>query len=189
MATGDIYPNGDNGTNQWTAIGCTLHHDCIDEDKGSPSMSDNIGAIQPGGQDNFVEDFDMGSITITEATSVTVYAYGYGGATYGGDAEVDFYDGNSWQGYQNLGLPIGVTPEWRNKTFGSLSMNQTALDNCRVRFRADIGASKQSVVIGAVYAVVTFSSGWSHKFNGVANSDIAKINGVSISDIAKVQGV
>lgn len=33
------------------------------------------------------------------------------------------------------------------------------------------------------------ASGWSHKFNGVANASISKINGVAIANISKVNGI
>lgn len=189
MATANIQPNGDSSV-QWTLIGAATHAGAVNEDEGSPSTAENIGATNPMGMDGYVDDFHMETVgSVSSVSQIQVYAYGSGGATYGGDASVDLYDGSSWQGYHSLSFFAGSN-SWKSYTFTGLSMTQTDLDNCRVRFRADVSVSKSSVTIHCVYAVVTYTGtgGYGNNFNGVASANIGKISGVATADIDKVKG-
>ncbi len=194
MATTEIVPNADTILIDWSPATPPSHESLIDEPRGSPNTGDLISASEPLGEDAVVDEFYMSSYSpITSASQVVVYAYCNGAATYGGNAEVGFWPGyGSWLGYQSL--IVGIGWGWRNKTFSGLTMTQTNLNDCRVRFRADVPLDKQVVQIACVYAVVTYiytppPTGYGHDFNGVPAANISSVMGVPTANIDKINGV
>lgn len=187
MTTGDIIPNADSSV-AWSVTPAGAHEAVIDESKASPSMADAILATQIGGYHGAVDDFHTSTLSpITNVTQIQVYAYGI---TLDGGALVDLYNGSGWEGYQDIGIPTSTG--WCSYTFTGLSMNQTNLNNCRVRFQASVSVSKATVNIGCVYAIVTYTytpPGYGHDVNGVPAANIGSVNGVPTANILSVNGV
>ena len=107
---------------------------------------------------------------------------------------MDFYDGNAWRGYQAVTCTVGSWV-WYNRTFAGLSMDQTDVDNARIRFRANVAGTKQIIMIATVYAVVTYTEppppeGYSSGNPlGIPYTKVGSVMGIPISKIGKVKGV
>lgn len=190
MATGEIVPDADI-TIQWFASGSPAEGE-IDESHASPNILDYIQASQALGHDNLICEFHCSSISdVGEATSVIVYTYAEGIATFGGHADVDFSpDGTNWEGYQAMTFAVGSWG-WHQRIFPGLSMSQADLNACRVRFRANVPISKQAAQIACVYLVVTYTapSGYGHDYMGVPAANIDNVCGVPTANIASIKGV
>lgn len=186
MATATIRPNGDNGPNAWMidSGSCALHHDCVDE--VTPD-----GNILFEGQSGFLdlESFDMDNVPSDVGTITGIKVWYYGKQVSAGSASIFYYDG-AWQG--PLGLTVLVTYSWSSVEWTGLTLTKAQGDALAIRMRAETLSKGQVIYCNTLYAVITYSlavSGWGHKFNGVANANIAKINGVAIANIAKINGV
>ncbi len=187
MATYEIVPQSD-VTAQWTSTG-TPHADEINEDKDTPVQADNIQALDS--DDNDIDDFNMTTDTIS-VNIISAEVFMYFIQAPANVFEVDFYDGSSWQGYQLLAEDHLIA--WSSRTFAGLNMNQTAVNNCRVRFRAGVIGKGFGPLIATVYVVLDdgVSVGGPtgiEKVYGIDSSAIAKKYGTNWSDIAKIYGI
>ena len=198
MVVGDLIPNDDVSV-AWAVYPFpnAIHYVLIDEDKGSPTVpltGDAINGTGIGGEDNAVDDFRLSSLEdIDEATQAVVYVYCQYREDYAGAFDIDFYDGNAWRGYQNL-IPTQEGPAWGwdSKTFAGLSMDQTDVNNARVRFRGDFPDIKDGATIGTCYVELTYTEvavGYGHDFMGVPAANIGSVNGVPTANIASIKGV
>lgn len=189
MTTGEIVPDTD-VSNTWQTTGSGTWETEIDEDRTSPNTSDYVFGTYANGDNGDIDEYGLSSIAMGgggEATSVTVYVYAKHGGTTGSTVTLSFWDNNSWQQVGTVVTP-GASYAWANRTLGSLSMDQTDLDAAKLRFTAGLPKGTE-IYIACCYIVVTYTSGWSHKIQGVANANIGKIMGISKANIGKVQGV
>ena len=187
MATAILRPTSTDA-NAWS-IG---NHADIDNEVTQPATNadDWIAALSASADDNDVIVLGFGTIgSIDEVTNITVWSLGvYIGST----PEVDVNMGG-WQGYQEVALGPPPAPGiWASDSFDG-SWSQSDLNGLQVRYRADVPIKDGSNTIYISYVVVTYTTGppagWSHKIQGIANTNIAKISGVLKVNIAKVNGV
>lgn len=196
MATADLDPNGDNGTNQWSPSGCSLHHDCVDEGSGGPDA--NYLVASDSADAGKIEIFDMETTTVSSSvTQIDVKIYMQVVAQEGvNDLLVSIYDtdGTAWE--TDVGIPMGVAG-WKTASFTGLSYSQNNINNLLVRITAPDNLSNtggsipvaDAVWVYTCYATITWTAGWGHDMTGVANANIGKISGVELANISKVKGV
>ena len=180
MVTHEVVPNGDVQT-EWNVTPAGDHYAVIDEDKGSPDY-DRIYTITY----DVTDEFTMTSATITN-NIVSVEVFAWGSFDSSKDIHVDIWDGNSWHSGNLYG---DGTWKWMSDSWSELDMDQTDVNNFKVRFSHYAGNGWAN--IGCVYAVLTEGepTGWSGgDVNAVANANIAEINGVPIEDIDEINGV
>ena len=188
MAVGDIIPNGDAGPNAWAATSgwCTesTHAECIDESKGSPSMTDQIRAEDA--DDGDIESFNMTTITpIASFSQIKVWTYG--AVVVGGNRPTVYVLSET---PQTVGLPIAVAG-WTSNTF-TVSGNQSDLDGIKVTYTAGTIGKFDVLQVGCVYAEVTYeepAAGYGHDFMGVPAANIDEVNGVPTANIDNIKGV
>lgn len=176
MVDHELVPDGDI-LKEWTSTG-EDHWEEINEDKGAPVIEDYIGATED--DDSDIDEFILTSAVITN-NIVNAVVWLYYSDMAAKLPDVDFYDGNAWRGYQTAPDPDGT--EWESVTFAGLDMDQTDVDNARIRFRAhDTIAKMEGCQIFTVYVIIT---------EGIPSgpSDILEISGIPIANIDEKMGI
>jgi len=134
----DVMPNEDVSVSweKWGTV--TYHYEAVDDTEG------NYYIYATDGNENAVDEFNCTTISIISATQIIIKIEGWTNASK--DIEVDFYNGDSWEGYKAVGLT--GTVETQSITFSGLNMNQTDLNNCKIRVKANsaYGADDYSYV-------------------------------------------
>ena len=168
------------------------HFEAINEAHGAPNDADMITA----GVDSIIDEFGLTTDTIDgNITQVVVWTRHQEVSDAEIHTEVDFYDGNAWQGYQELPY-VFVGWTWTAKTFAGLDMDQTDVNNAKIRFRSDTGIPKaQTQSVSCTYVVITSvpapPSGPAGiaKVYGIESGSIAKKYGVAWSNIKEIYGI
>ena len=194
MTTGYCDPNRDYDVN-WGTPASGDHYICIDEGiRQSTSGTCGTGETVIAGPDDDgdTEEFNMETITETDinVSQIVVWTYGMVMSTSSGNRPtVDLYNGSGYEGAQTVTME--ESNSWQSNTFSSIDMDQTDLNNFRVKYVAGTINKLQGCIICEMYAVVTYTTptGWGHKFLGVAGANIGKISGLPIANVGKVKGV
>jgi hypothetical protein len=166
----------------------------VDEDKGSPDVTNQVSCSRLYPSDYGNEFFNMTSIAnVDEVTAITVYLYCFVQDTDQGTpcTKTVNIDLGGFQGTKNIST--GGT-DWQDFTWSGLSGSQSDLDSLVVRlYSGEPVAGKilgDNIQIYTIYATVTYTggSGYGNNFNGVASANIGKISGVATANIDKVKG-
>jgi len=193
MVVGDVYPDGDI-TTEWQVNPPVNHFFTIDEDKGVPSMSDQIFCWHQ--DDNKTDTFHMDDSIqgIEEYTQVKVYIYVINMHSPSPQPrKINIYVNGGWLIAKDISPGL---ESWQSFIWGSLSGNQASLDALRVTVQTfnmvDDKITDDAIQIGAMYAEITYSVaevGYQHDFMGVPAANIDSVNGIPSANIDTIKGV
>ena len=150
MSVGYVDPVGDNAV-AWTPSTGTVHYVLVDDAVRQPTVpttTDYISAVTFGVND----DFDMGTLTVSEVSSVTVWAYAKHDTAAA--LNLNVYLAGAWQ-TANTTNTLSGTYAWYSATWNG-SWSQADLDALLVRVTKTNAQEVYVETVAAIYADITY---------------------------------
>ena len=151
MSVGYVDPVGDNAVT-WTPSAGTDHYALVDDGVRQPDAPDTADYVSYTAAPGANEDFDMGTLTVSEVSSVTVWAYAKHDAAAA--LNLNVYLAGAWQ-TANTTNTLSGTYAWYSATWNG-SWSQADLDALLVRVTKTNAQEVYVETVAAIYADITY---------------------------------
>lgn len=193
MATVNVVPDVDGGTNDWNYPIALPHYDDIDEGIVGGTGSDYIGALNSQGDHDEDEQFGYGNPDLEGQTASQVVIWTNGIVIIGGGVYITVNIGG--EEFGPVGVGLGTGRAWLSNTFVPAGDNWTEAECAamKVIYTASVGTDKYGVNLYTSYAQFTYEPppppGYQHDYMGVPAANIGSVDGVPTANINTIKGV